>query len=156
MRNPVLWLFVVGLLAMLVAAAPSFAQMEEDETVGQMEELEAVDQATEGGEMVDLMEEEEAADPMAGESLVAFGLVEETSSNQIVLLEHDYEIGEDIRNVYEVNDDTSFEEVTSLGEINSGDDVEIEFITDSDGKKIAKSILKYFYEDEPEEGLMEE
>lgn len=106
---------------------------------------------------VSLAQEEEKA----GEVSYSFGIAgkADTSKNELVVSEYDWEKEEEtkINITYSVPPDAEFENVSSLGEIASGDEISIEYLVDEAGKRIAKFISVYKEESEPEpaEPIME-
>lgn len=67
----------------------------------------------------------------------------DTSSNTIVLSEYDYDSDSEIIATYSVTADTKFDGVSALKEIEIGEDVDIEYVVDSAGRKVAVSISVY-------------
>lgn len=82
----------------------------------------------------------------------SWGTVKSISSNQIVILEYDYDRDEDVESAYSINPNVEFRGVETLKDIAVGDDIDIEYVIQS-GKKITKVITaeKSFGAEEQEE-----
>ena len=69
----------------------------------------------------------------------AWGTAKTISSNQIVVIEYDYDNDQDIEATYSVDPKVELRGVNSLKDITAGDSLDIEYVIQS-GKKIAKVI----------------
>jgi len=80
--------------------------------------------------------------PMEAEMYFASGVVDEASATQVVILEYDFDAGQEVKVAYQINAQTQFEGVPGYADIKSGDDIEIEYQVNGD-QKIAIRIEKY-------------
>lgn len=69
----------------------------------------------------------------------SYGTVKSASSNEIIVIEYDYDEGKDADIVYAVNSQTELNNVSSVKEITAGDNVDVEYVVNND-KRIAKVI----------------
>lgn len=69
----------------------------------------------------------------------SYGTVKNISQDQITVTEYDYDTDEEIDETYAINSKTAFQNVTAIGEIAVGDNVDIVYVTEN-GVKIAQSI----------------
>lgn len=72
------------------------------------------------------------------------------ASGKITVTEYDWESDAEGTVIYIVDEGAEFENVTAIAEISPDDYVEVEYIIDKDGKRIAKYITVYS-EEEPQE-----
>jgi len=70
----------------------------------------------------------------------SWGTVKSISSDQIVVMEYDYDRDEDVESAYSINPNVEFRGVETLKDIAVGDDLDIEYVIQS-GKKITKVII---------------
>lgn len=70
------------------------------------------------------------------------------SNNEIVVNEYDWNNDTEVTVVYSVSPDARFENVASLKEIKTNDEVSIEYI-EKEGRRIARSVSVYKEEPEP-------
>ncbi len=89
----------------------------------------------------------------AGETEFAYGTVKsvDLSSGIMVIKEQDYDTGEEYDITYYLSPDTDYENIDSIGEIASGNDVDVSYVTKEGGKKAIKFISVYRPELESEE-----
>lgn len=67
------------------------------------------------------------------------GTAKSVSSDQIVVMEYDYDKDEDVEVSYVVDPKAELKGVASLEDIKVGDDIEVNYVT-KDGKKVARVI----------------
>jgi hypothetical protein len=72
-------------------------------------------------------------------SVYTFGVVKQVSAERIVISEYDYTADKEVDVEYIINGGTQFINVSSAGDIQPGDEVEIVFV-DEQGKKTAQSV----------------
>lgn len=89
----------------------------------------------------------------AEETEFAYGTVGsiDISSGIIIIKEQDYDTGIERDGTYYLDPDTDFENIGSIDEIVSGNDVDISYIVKEDGRKLIKFISVYKPELEAEE-----
>lgn len=76
------------------------------------------------------------------EMYFASGVVDLSSADQIVILEYDFDAGQEVKVAYHLDGQTQFVGVSGYADIQPGDDVEIEYQMAGD-KNIAIRIEKY-------------
>ena len=69
----------------------------------------------------------------------SWGTAKSVSSDQIVVMEYDYDKDEDVEVSYVVDPKVELKGVDSLDDIKVGDDIEVNYVT-KDGKKVARVI----------------
>ena len=84
---------------------------------------------------ISLAQEEEVEEKLD----YSWGIVSSISSNQVVVIEYDYDTQEDINVTYTLDPKVELKNVESLKDIKEGDNVVIDYAI-KDGKKLAKII----------------
>ncbi len=113
MKKGIVYLLFLGFFSLCFLATSSFAQ--------------------------DSMDEETTIET---EMYFASGVVDSSSEGQIVILEYDFDAGQEVKVAYSLDAQTQFVGVSGYSDIQPGDDVEIEYQV-TDDKNIAIRIEKY-------------
>ncbi len=112
----------------------------EIEAVEEVEEVmdEAVSEEAVSEEAVSEEPMDEVADDNA---MYTYGNVVTAGEGVISVLEYDFENDQDIEIGYSVNEETVFQNLTGLEEVQAGDEVEIMY-EEADGQRVAKMVSK--------------
>ena len=71
----------------------------------------------------------------------AYGEVVQSSNDQLVISEYDYEMDEELQVTYTINSQTAFTNVADAVKLAKGDAVEI-YYKESNGKRVADMVIK--------------
>ena len=91
----------------------------------------------------------------AGEMNFTYGKIFKITGNEIGVLVYDFNVHEEVEEVYVADSGTVFEGVESIGNLVVGDDVDIEYI-EADGMKTIKNLYRTMIEEGVTEGVVVE
>jgi hypothetical protein len=87
----------------------------------------------------------------AGSMDFTYGTVSKVMDNKIVLMVYDFDVHADVEATYTTDSETVFEDISSVADLQAGDEVNIEYV-EVNGEKVIKNLYKSLGVEESGEG----